>query len=150
MRWGCLTPPFRKSALKPKKWTPNYLKFRDFSYFYMTYLKIQKQLGLFTGIFSVNICICSVVGSKMYKWILGNFWSKKSWNILMGGYRVCFCIKKSTLMRYLITCWKDMRTFLRTLLLCVVTSLGWDKGIFGICTFHIIPFEFSKCVNPRK
>ena len=36
--------------------------------------------------------------------------------------------------------WKDLRIFLRTLLLCVVTSLGWDKGIFGICTFHIIPF----------
>ena len=35
---------------------------------------------------------------------------------------------------------KDLRTFLRTLLLCVVTSLGWDRGIFGICTFHIIPF----------
>ena len=36
--------------------------------------------------------------------------------------------------------WKDLRTFLPTLLLCVVTSIGWDKGIFGICTFHIIPF----------
>ena len=24
----------------------------------------------------------------------------------------------------------------------MVTSLGWDKGIFGICTFHIIPFLF--------
>ena len=35
---------------------------------------------------------------------------------------------------------KDLRTFLRTLLLCVVTSLGWNKGIFGICTLHIIPF----------
>ena len=35
---------------------------------------------------------------------------------------------------------KDLRTFLRTLLLCVVTSLGWDRGTFGICTFHIIPF----------
>ena len=43
-------------------------------------------------------------------------------------------------------CWyiKDLRTFLRTLLLCVVTSLGWDKGIFGICTFHIIPFIAQK------
>ena len=38
---------------------------------------------------------------------------------------------------------KDLRTFLQTLLLCVVTFLGWDKGIFGICTFHIIPFVHS-------
>ena len=36
---------------------------------------------------------------------------------------------------------KDLMTFLWILLLCVVTSLGWDRGIFGICTFHIIPFH---------
>ena len=35
---------------------------------------------------------------------------------------------------------------------CVVTSLGWDKSIFWICTFHIIPimsipvyFSMSLC-----
>ena len=32
-------PPYRKSALRPSKWPPNEPKFRDFSYFYMTYLK---------------------------------------------------------------------------------------------------------------
>ena len=33
------TPPYQKSALRPSKWSPNDPKFRDFSYFYMTYLK---------------------------------------------------------------------------------------------------------------
>ena len=45
---------------------------------------------------------------------------------------------------------KDLRTFLRTLLLCVVTSLGWDIGIFGICTFHIIPFEVPRNIGTHR
>ena len=36
---GVQHPPYRKSALRPSKWPPNDPKFRDFSYFYMTYLK---------------------------------------------------------------------------------------------------------------
>ena len=36
-------PPYRKSALRPSKWPPNDPKFRDFSYFYMTYLKSKKK-----------------------------------------------------------------------------------------------------------
>ena len=48
---------------------------------------------------------------------------------------------------------KELRTFLQTLLLCLVTSLGWDKGIFGICTFHIIPFDIAlhwKIFHPQS
>ena len=41
---GCSTPPYRKSALRPSKWPPNDPKFRDFSYFYMTYLKSKKKI----------------------------------------------------------------------------------------------------------
>ena len=37
------TPPYQKSALRPSKWPPNDPKFRDFSYFYMTYLKSKKN-----------------------------------------------------------------------------------------------------------
>ena len=40
-------PPFRKSAQRPSKWPPNDPKFRDFSYFYMTYLKSKKIFLVF-------------------------------------------------------------------------------------------------------
>ena len=40
---GVQHPPYRKSALRPSKWPPNDPKFRDFSYFYMTYLKSKKK-----------------------------------------------------------------------------------------------------------
>jgi len=36
-----------KSALRPSKWPPNDPKFRDFSYFYMTYLKSKKKFLVF-------------------------------------------------------------------------------------------------------
>ena len=44
---GVQQPPYRKSALKPSKWHPNDPKFRDFSYFYMNYLKIKNFGGGF-------------------------------------------------------------------------------------------------------
>ena len=44
---GCSTPPYRISALGPSKWPPNTPKFRDFSYFYMTYLKSKKKIFWF-------------------------------------------------------------------------------------------------------
>ena len=39
---GVQHPLYQKSALRPSKWPPNDPKFRDFSYFYMTYLKSKK------------------------------------------------------------------------------------------------------------
>ena len=39
-------PSYQKSAIRPSKWPPNDPKFRDFSYFYMTYLKSQKKIFL--------------------------------------------------------------------------------------------------------
>ena len=44
---GVQHPPYQKSALRPSKWPPNDPKFRDFSYFYMTYLKSKKIFLVF-------------------------------------------------------------------------------------------------------
>ena len=40
---GCSTPPPTNPALRPSKWPTNDPKFRDFSYFYMSYLKSKKN-----------------------------------------------------------------------------------------------------------
>ena len=50
---GVQHPPYQKSALRPSKWPPNDPKFRDFSYFYMTYLKSKKKFWFFTVILGV-------------------------------------------------------------------------------------------------
>ena len=44
---------YQKSALWPSKWPPNDPKFRDFSYFCMTYLKSKKQFFGFSKWFWV-------------------------------------------------------------------------------------------------
>ena len=43
------TAPYLKSALRPQKWPPNDPKIRDFSYFYMTFLKITVIFGVFSA-----------------------------------------------------------------------------------------------------
>ena len=73
--------------------------------------------------------------NKIYEYYRGELINLvlQKWSTLIGQLtRVLWLAEKNQT--------KDLRTFLRTLLLCMVTSLGWDKGIFGICTFHIIPF----------
>ena len=49
----CSTPPYRKSALRSSKWPQNTPRFRDFSYFYMTYLKSKKFFLGFSQCFGV-------------------------------------------------------------------------------------------------
>ena len=53
MGGGVQHPPYQKSALRPSKWPPNDPKFRDFSYFYMTYLKSKKKFFGFSQWFWV-------------------------------------------------------------------------------------------------
>ena len=44
---GVQHPTYQKSALRPSKWPPNDPKFRDFSYFYMTYMKSKQNFFWF-------------------------------------------------------------------------------------------------------
>ena len=46
-------PSYQKSALRPSKWPANDPKFRDFSYFYMTYLKCKFFFCFFTVMLGV-------------------------------------------------------------------------------------------------
>ena len=83
-------------------------------------------IGCLNLFFTTNL----LIHNPTIRYILGCFELPKDYR----GVSIDICEKSR----------KDLRTFLQTLLLCVVTSLGWDKGIFGICTFHIIPF---KCLS---
>ena len=78
----------------------------------------------------------------------GKLWNYTFWNCSMGLW-ICSIFYwlnkfKSWPHKIIVESIKDLRIFLWTLLLCVVTSKGWNKGIFGNCTFHIIPFVISR------
>ena len=65
---GVQHPPYCKLALGPQKRPPNYPKFHDFSFFYMTFLKISLLPLILSGCLPKNLLMPKICIRKMASW----------------------------------------------------------------------------------